>query len=85
MVCVSVFLFDLPCNETCACVCPQARTQEELDLAKEVQALAEVSFQRKNPDFLLKNPDFLIRNPDSLLKSVEFITKHKAEVEVARL
>ena len=33
----------------------------------------EVSFQWKNPDFLLKNPDLLIRNPDFLLKSVDFI------------
>ena len=30
-----------------------------------------VSFQWKNPDFLLKNPDFLLKNPD-------FITKHRA-------
>ena len=35
----------------------------------------EVSFQWKNPDFLLKNPEFLLRNPDSLLKNVDFITK----------
>ena len=34
---------------------------------------AQVSFQWKNPDFLLKNPDFLLRNPDFLLKNVDFI------------
>ena len=34
-----------------------------------------VSFQWKNPDFLLKNPDFLFRNPNFLLKNDEFITK----------
>ena len=33
-----------------------------------------VSFQWKNPDFLLKNPDFLMKNSDSLLKNVDFIT-----------
>ena len=33
----------------------------------------EVSFQWKNPDFLLRNPDFLIKNPDFLLKNVDFI------------
>ena len=31
----------------------------------------EVSFQWKNPDFLIRNPDFLFRNPDFLLKNVE--------------
>ena len=36
-------------------------------------ALYVVSFQWKNPDFLLKNPDFLIRNPDFLLKNADFI------------
>ena len=37
------------------------------------RALVEVSFQWKNPDFLLKNPDFLLKN-------VDFITKqHKCE------
>ena len=35
----------------------------------------EVSFQWKNPDFLLKNPDLLIRNLDFLLKNVDFISK----------
>ena len=34
----------------------------------------EVSFQWKNPDFLLKNPDFL-------LKSVDFIMKQSPDVE----
>ena len=38
-------------------------------------SLSEVSFQRKNSDFLLKNPDLLIRNPDFLLKDVDFIMK----------
>ena len=33
----------------------------------------QVSFQWKNPDFLLKNPDFLIRNPDFLLKNVDVL------------
>ena len=28
-----------------------------------------VSFQWKNPDFLLKNPDFLLRNVDFLIKT----------------
>ena len=32
----------------------------------------EVSFQWKNPDFLLKSPDFLIRNPNFLLKKCWF-------------
>ena len=35
----------------------------------------EVSFQWKDPDFLLKNPDFLFRNPDFLLKNVDFTIK----------
>ena len=30
-----------------------------------------VSFQWKNPDFLLRNPDFVLRNPNFLLKNVE--------------
>ena len=34
-----------------------------------------VSFQWKNPDFLLKNADFLLWNPDFLLKNVDFIIK----------
>ena len=34
-----------------------------------------VSFQWKNPDFLLKNPDFPLKNPDFLLKTVDFIIK----------
>ena len=34
---------------------------------------AKVSFQWKNPDFLLKNPDLLIRNLDFLLKNVDYI------------
>ena len=33
----------------------------------------QVSFQWKNPDFLLKNPDFLLKNVDFLLKNVDFI------------
>ena len=37
--------------------------------------LPEVSFQWKNPDFLLKNTDFLFRNPGFLLKNVDFIAK----------
>ena len=28
----------------------------------------QVSFQWKNPDFLLRNPDFLLRNVDFLIK-----------------
>ena len=36
-----------------------------------------VSFQRKNPDFLLKNPDFLLKNPQFLLKTVDFIIKQE--------
>ena len=28
---------------------------------------AEVSFQWKNPDFLLKNPDFLLKNVDFVI------------------
>ena len=43
--------------------------------AEQNAADAEVSFQWKNPDFLLKNPDFLFRNPDFLMKSVDFIIK----------
>ena len=35
----------------------------------------QVSFQWKNPDFLLKNPDFLMWNPDFLLENVDFIIK----------
>ena len=35
--------------------------------------VGEVSFQWKNPDFLLRNPDLLIRNPDFRLKNVDFI------------
>ena len=29
----------------------------------------EVSFQWKNPDFLLRNPDFLLKNVDFILKT----------------
>ena len=35
----------------------------------------QVSFQWKNPDFLLKNLDFLLENPDFLLKNPDFTTK----------
>ena len=35
-----------------------------------------VSFQWKNPDFLLQNPEFLFRNPDFLLKNVAFVIKN---------
>ena len=35
----------------------------------------EVSFQWKNPDFLIRNPDFLLKNPDFLLKNVDLIIK----------
>ena len=38
----------------------------------------QVSFQWKNPDFLLRNPDLLFRNPDFLLKNVDFVTKTRA-------
>ena len=37
-----------------------AKREEELEL--------QVSFQRKNPDFLLKNPDFLLKNVDYIIK-----------------
>ena len=37
-----------------------------------------VSFQSKNPDFLLKNPDFLLKNPEFLLENVEFIIKQES-------
>ena len=33
----------------------------------------KVSFQWKNPDFLLKNPDFLMKNPDFLLKNADVV------------
>ena len=36
----------------------------------------KVSFQRKNPDFLVKNPDFLVKNPDFLLKNLDFLVKN---------
>ena len=36
----------------------------------------QVSFQWKNPDYLLKNPDFLLNNPHFLLKTVNFMIKH---------
>ena len=36
-----------------------------------------VSFQWKNPDFLLKNPDFLMKNLDFLLNGVDIITKQR--------
>ena len=32
-----------------------------------------VSFQWKNPDFLLKNLDFILKNVDFLLKNLDFI------------
>ena len=32
----------------------------------------QVSFQRKNPDFLFNNPDFLLKNVDFLLKILIF-------------
>ena len=37
---------------------------------------AQVSFQWKNPDFLLENPDFLFRNPDFLFRNPGFLLKH---------
>ena len=40
----------------------------------------QVSFQWKNPDFLVRNPDFLLRNLDFLLKNVDFLIK-QAEFE----
>ena len=39
------------------------------DMLKENRGLEQVSFQWKNPDFLLKNPDFLLKNPDFLMKT----------------
>ena len=36
----------------------------------------QVSFQWKNPDFLLRNPDFLLRNPDFLLRNPDFLLKN---------
>ena len=36
----------------------------------------QVSFQWKNPDFLLKHVDFLWKNPDFLLKHVDFLLKN---------
>ena len=36
----------------------------------------QVSFQRKNPDFLLKNPDFLLKNSDFLLRNPGFLLKN---------
>ena len=44
----------------------EAKTAREERASKEI---AQVSFQWKNPDFLLKNPNFLIRNPDFLFKN----------------
>ena len=36
----------------------------------------QVSFQRKNPDFLLKNPDFLLKNSDFLLRNPGFLLRN---------
>ena len=36
----------------------------------------EVSFQRKNSDFLLRNPDFHLKNVDFLLKNAGFLLKN---------
>ena len=36
----------------------------------------QVSFQWKNPDFLLKNPDFLLKSPDFLFKNLDFLLKN---------
>ena len=35
----------------------------------------QVSFQWKNPDFLLKNPYILLKNPDFLLNDVDIVIK----------
>ena len=42
-----------------------------------------VSFQWKNPDFLLKNPDFLLKNPGFLLKNVVLIIQQASVSLVA--
>ena len=42
------------------------------------QTSVQVSFQWKNPDFLLQNPDLMFRDPDFRLKNVECIIKHSA-------
>ena len=33
-------------------------------------AVGAVSFQWKNPDFILKNPDFLLKNVDFMIKQI---------------
>ena len=38
-----------------------------------VAVLQAVSFQSKNPDFLLKNPDFLLKNVDLLIKQSKLV------------
>ena len=43
------------------------------DQAHTADIIINVTFQWKNPDFLLKNPDFLFRNPDFILKTVDCI------------
>ena len=44
-----------------------------------VAQLFQVSFQWKNPDFLLRNSDFPIRNSDFLLKHVDFYNVNSHE------
>ena len=39
-------------------------------------AASQVSFQWKNPDFLLKHPDFLLKHPDFLLKNPDFLLRN---------
>ena len=52
-------------------------------LLDEADPPVQVSFQWKNPDFLLKNPDLLIRNPDFLLKNVDFIIKPEPDCAIS--
>ena len=54
----------------------ESDARAEAAAAKQRELEDEVSFQWKNPDFLLKNSDFLSRNPDFLLKNVDFRLKN---------
>ena len=55
------------CTNDASCTAPESCQPVPTNTNTNIpMASCEVSFQWKNPDFLLKNPDFLIRNPKFL-------------------
>ena len=62
-------------NNTTATLQMVAATSTVLSLkqAIAVDPVAQVSFQWKNPDFLLMNPDFLLKNVDFMIMKKQHI------------